>query len=159
MGPLASDVQRDKVLGFLEGARSDGRVVTGGGNAGRDRGYFVRPAIVTDVAPTAPIVQEEVFGPVLVVLGHAGEDDAVRQANDTEFGLSAEVWSRDEARVARLARLIRAGQVRVNGVRTPSMPISPFGGFKQSGLGRELGPFALEEYLEVKAILGDPIRS
>jgi aldehyde dehydrogenase (NAD+) len=157
MGPLASDVQRGKVLGYVQGARSGGgRVVTGGGTEGFDRGYFVRPAIVTDLGPTAPVVREEVFGPVLVVLGHDGEDDAVRQANDTEYGLSAEVWSGDVARAAALARRVRAGQVRVNGVRTPTPPVSPFGGYKRSGLGREMGPFAFEEYLEVKAILGDP---
>ncbi|GAB3003384.1 aldehyde dehydrogenase family protein [Amycolatopsis acidiphila] len=156
MGPLASHAQRDKVLGYLDGARRDGRVVTGGLADEHERGYFVRPAIVTDLPETAPVVREEIFGPVLVVLGHRGEDDAVRIANDTEYGLSAEVWSGDPARAAALARRVRAGQVRVNGVRTPSLPVSPFGGYKMSGLGREMGAFALEEYLEVKAILGDP---
>jgi acyl-CoA reductase-like NAD-dependent aldehyde dehydrogenase len=123
---------------------------------GVNRGYFVRPAIITDVEPDDPVVQEEIFGPVLVVLGHEGEDDAVRLANDTPYGLSAEVWSGNPARAADLARRIHAGQVRVNGVRTPALPISPFGGYKASGLGRELGPFGLEEYVEVKAVLGDP---
>ncbi|WP_200951241.1 aldehyde dehydrogenase family protein [Nocardioides sp. Root140] len=158
MGPLASPVQRDKVLGFLEAARAEGATVNGG-DLVDPNGLFVRPAIVTDVAEDATVVREEVFGPVLVVLGHSGEDDAVRLANDSEYGLSAEVWSGDEARAARLARRIKAGQVRVNGVRTPPLPISPFGGYKRSGLGREMGPFALEEFLEVKAILGDPVPS
>jgi aldehyde dehydrogenase (NAD+) len=158
MGPLASPVQRDKVLGFLEAARRDGATVDGG-ELVTDGGLFVRPAIVSDVAEDAAVVREEVFGPVLVVLAHDGEDDAVRLANDTEYGLSAEVWSGDEARAARVARRIKAGQVRVNGVRTPALPVSPFGGYKRSGLGREMGPFALEEFLEVKAILGDPYRS
>lgn len=156
MGPLASKEQRDKVVGYLDQAREVGRVVTGGPSREHDRGHFVRPAIVTDVPHSAPIVREEVFGPVLVVLGHAGEDDAVRIANDTEYGLSAEVWSGNATRAAALARRVRAGQVRVNGVRTPPLPVSPFGGYKKSGLGREMGSFALEEYLEVKAILGDP---
>jgi acyl-CoA reductase-like NAD-dependent aldehyde dehydrogenase len=156
MGPVASAAQRDKVLGYLQSARLEGTVVTGGPSAEHERGYFVRPAIITDVSETASVVREEIFGPVLVVLGHEGEDDAVRIANDTEYGLSAEVWSGDEARAAALARRIKAGQVRVNGVRTPSLPVSPFGGYKKSGLGREMGPFALEEYLEIKAILGDP---
>lgn len=155
MGPLVSAGQRDKVLRYIEGARRDGRVVTGGPSE-HDRGFFLRPAIVTDVPESAPVVREEVFGPVLVVLGHQGEDDAVRIANDTEYGLSAEVWSGDPARAAALARRVKAGQVRVNGVRTPPLPVSPFGGYKKSGLGREMGPFALEDYLEVKAILGDP---
>lgn len=154
MGPLASDGQRAKVLGFLD--RTDGRVATGGRTDAFSHGFYVRPAIVTDLEARAPIVREEVFGPVLVVLGHQGEDDAVRLANDTEYGLSAEVWSTDVARVRGVARRIRAGQVRVNGVRTPALPVSPFGGYKSSGLGREMGPFALEEFLEVKAILGDP---
>ncbi|KRF21279.1 aldehyde dehydrogenase [Nocardioides sp. Soil797] len=155
MGPLASEVQRDKVLGFLEAARAQGATVHGGELVAED-GLFVRPAIVSDVAEDSPVVRDEVFGPVLVVLGHDGEDDAIRLANDTDYGLSAEVWSGDEARAARVARRIKAGQVRVNGVRTPPLPVSPFGGYKASGLGREMGPFALEEFLEVKAILGDP---
>ena len=157
MGPLASAEQRNKVLGILESARLEGAVVAGGENPGLDCGFFVRPAIVTDVREDARVVREEVFGPVLAVLGHSNEDDAVRMANDTEYGLSAEVWSGDEARAARMARRIHAGQVRVNGVRTPALPVSPFGGYKRSGLGREMGPFALEEFLEVKAILGDPV--
>ncbi|MDJ0420394.1 aldehyde dehydrogenase family protein [Rhodococcus opacus] len=157
MGPLASALQREKVLSYVEGARARGARVAGGGAVdGVNRGYFVRPAIITDVEPDDPVVQEEIFGPVLVVLGHEGEDDAVRLANDTPYGLSAEVWSGNPARAADLARRIHAGQVRVNGVRTPALPISPFGGYKASGLGRELGPFGLEEYVEVKAVLGDP---
>lgn len=155
MGPLASRVQRDKVLGFLEAARAEGATVHGGELLVED-GLFVRPAIVSEVAEDSAVVRDEVFGPVLVILGHEGEDDAIRLANDTEYGLSAEVWSGDEVRAARVARRIKAGQVRVNGVRTPPLPVSPFGGYKASGLGREMGPFALEEFLEVKAILGDP---
>jgi len=145
------------VLGNVAGARARGaRIATGGTAADSERGYFVHPTIITDVAPDDPIVQDEIFGPVLVVLGHEGEQDAVRLANDTPYGLSAEVWSGEPARAAWLARQVRAGQVRVNGVRTPTLPISPFGGYKASGLGRELGVFGLEEYLEVKAVLGDP---
>src|SRR5690606_16044499 len=154
MGPLVSQAQRHKVLGYLE--RTAGRVVTGGAADGFDRGFFIRPAVITDVPEDDPAVREEIFGPVLVVLGHHGEDDAVRMANDTEYGLSAEVWSADPQRARRVARRIKAGQVRVNGVRTPRPPVSPFGGYKCSGLGREMGPFALEEFLEIKAILGDP---
>lgn len=158
MGPLVSAEQRDIVSGFLEGARAEGAtIVTGGDRSRWDRGYFLTPAIVTDVARDATIAREEVFGPVLVVMGHEGEDDAVALANDTEYGLSSEIWSADAARAAALARRIRAGQVRVNGVRTPAVPVSPFGGYKRSGLGRELGEFGLDEFVEVKAILGDPV--
>ncbi|MGB6243367.1 MULTISPECIES: aldehyde dehydrogenase family protein [Gordonia] len=158
MGPLASEVQRDKVLSYVEGARSRGARVTGGRPADRDRGYFVEPAVITDVAHTDPVVREEIFGPVLVLLGHDGEEDAIRIANDTPYGLSAEVWSADAAQADRLARAIRAGQVRINGVRSPNPPIAPFGGYKASGLGRELGRFGIDEYLEVKAVLGSPSR-
>lgn len=157
MGPMASDVQRAKVRGYLNGARERGGTILSGTKADAfERGYFIDPAIVTDVSADDPIAREEVFGPALVVLGHHGDDDAVRIANDSEYGLSSEVWSADEQRVARLARRINAGQVRVNGVRTPELPVSPFGGYKRSGLGREMGPLALEDYLEVKAVLGDP---
>lgn len=154
MGPLASDAQRRKVLSHL--SATAGRVVTGGPADEFGRGFFVKPAIVTDLPDDDPLVREEIFGPVLCVQGHRGERDALRRANDTEYGLSAEIWSSDQARAAAMARQIRAGQVRVNGVRTPELPVSPFGGYKASGLGREMGPYALEEYLEIKAILGDP---
>ncbi|MBY4575642.1 aldehyde dehydrogenase [Gordonia paraffinivorans] len=154
MGPLASEVQREKVLSYVAGARARGARVHGGGAAGFDRGYFVEPAIITDVAESDPVVQEEIFGPVLVLLGHHGEDDAIRLANDSPYGLSAEVWTADPAAARRLAEGIQAGQVRINGVRSPNPPIAPFGGYKASGLGRELGSFGLEEYLEVKAVLG-----
>lgn len=151
MGPLASAAQRDKVLGYVEGAKSRGATVAGGTPVD---GLFVRPAIITDVEEHDPVVQDEIFGPVLVILGHHGEDDAVRLANDTPYGLSAEVWSSDASQAQRVVRRIKAGQVRVNGVRSPRLPIAPFGGYKASGLGRELGPFALEEFLEIKAVLG-----
>ena len=158
MGPLASSAQRDVVTGFLDRARSNGaRVVTGGSSEQWDRGYFLTPAIVTDVSRDAEIAREEVFGPVLVVMGHDGDEDAITLANDSEYGLSAEVWSGDPVRAATLSRRIKAGQVRVNGVRTPALPVSPFGGYKRSGIGRELGEFGLDEFVEIKAILGDPV--
>jgi aldehyde dehydrogenase (NAD+) len=157
MGPMVSSAQRDIVSGFLQGAVEDGaRVVTGGDRSRWDRGWFITPAIVADAARDARIAVDEVFGPVLTVLGYAGEEDGVALANDTEYGLSSEVWSGDDARAAAVARRIRAGQVRVNGVRTPSLPVSPFGGYKRSGLGREFGAFAFDEFVEIKAILGDP---
>ncbi|GAB93710.1 putative aldehyde dehydrogenase [Gordonia rhizosphera NBRC 16068] len=154
MGPLASPAQRDKVLGYVAGARSRGATVSGGEPL---HGLFVRPAIITDVAEDDPVARDEIFGPVLVILGHRGDADAMRIANDTPYGLSAEVWSSDVVRASNLARQIKAGQIRINGVRTPQPPIAPFGGYKASGLGRELGPFALDEYLEVKAVLGNHV--
>ncbi|MDV6230598.1 aldehyde dehydrogenase family protein [Rhodococcus cercidiphylli] len=154
MGPLASDVQREKVLDYLDGARNRGATVHGGGRPdGYDSGYYVRPAIVSAVAEDDPVVTDEIFGPVLVILGHHGDDDAIRIANDTPYGLSAEVWSNDPDRAAALARRIRAGQVRINGVRSPHPPVAPFGGYKASGLGRELGQYGVEEFLETKAVL------
>lgn len=160
MGPIASAAQRDVVTGFLDRARNDGaRVVTGGETQQWERGYFLTPAIVTDVSRGAEIAREEVFGPVLVIMAHDGEEDAIALANDSDYGLSAEVWSADPGRAAKLARRIKAGQVRVNGVRTPELPVSPFGGYKRSGIGRELGEFGLDEFLEIKAILGDPVVS
>lgn len=157
MGPMVSGDQRDIVSDFLQGAVHDGaRLVTGGDRSRFERGYFITPAIVSGAPRDSRIAVEEVFGPVLTVLGYSGEDDGVNLANDTEFGLSSEVWSADPGRAASIARRIRAGQVRVNGVRTPHLPISPFGGYKRSGLGRELGEFGLDEFVEIKAILGDP---
>ncbi len=158
MGPMVSNAQRDIVTDFLTDAAAAGaRVVTGGDRSRWDRGYFITPAIVTDAERDSRIAVEEVFGPVLTVFGYDGEADGIRLANDTQFGLSAEVWSGDPARAAATARLIRAGQVRINGVRTPHLPVSPFGGYKRSGLGRELGEFGLDEFVEVKAVLGDPV--
>lgn len=159
MGPLASDAQRDKVLAYVQGARSRGARVSGGNTGPFERGYFVEPAIVTDVAESDPVVTDEIFGPVLVLLGHHGESDAIRLANDTPYGLSAEIWTADPECARRLVSGIAAGQVRINGVRSPQPPIAPFGGYKSSGLGRELGSFGLEEYLEIKAVLGslDPV--
>lgn len=156
MGPLSSSAQRERVSGFLDRARASGARVLEADVVVPETGFYLRPAIVTDVEQSDEIVQQEVFGPVVVVQGYTDLDHAVDLANGTEFGLSAEVWSADPATVHALARRIEAGQVRVNGVRTPMPPVSPFGGRKKSGLGRELGPAGLEEFLELKAILGDP---
>jgi aldehyde dehydrogenase (NAD+) len=131
LGPLVSATQRDRVLGL-------------------DRGYFVQPTIFTDVSNEMKIAQEEIFGPVLSILPYEDEDDAVRIANDTIYGLAGGVWSGDEERALRVARRIRAGQVEVNG--GAFNPLAPFGGYNQSGHGREAGRFGLEEFCEVKAI-------
>jgi acyl-CoA reductase-like NAD-dependent aldehyde dehydrogenase len=157
MGPLISAAQRQRVLGYIrDGLASGARLVTGGPEppAGLERGHFVRPTVFSDVDPGSRIAREEIFGPVLCLFGHQGDEDALALANDTDFGLAAEVWTDDRDRAQHAARRLRAGQVKLNGVRTRDALAAPFGGFKQSGLGRELGRWGLEEFLEVKAVLG-----
>jgi betaine-aldehyde dehydrogenase len=115
-----------------------------------DKGYYVRPTIFGRVDPKSTIAQEEIFGPVLAIIPYQNEDDAVRIANDTVYGLAGGVWSADEERAKRVARRLRTGQVDING--GPFNMLAPFGGYKQSGKGRELGRAGLEEYLEYKAL-------
>ena len=154
MGPLASRRQRDRVLSMVAGAIADGAVVAHGGplRDGGDggRGWFVPPTVLHRVDPRATIAQEEVFGPVLVVLGYKNEDDAVRIANGTRYGLAAHVWAAERTTAERVARRIEAGQVDVNGGGFD--PEAPFGGRKDSGFGRELGRYGLEEFIELQAI-------
>ncbi len=155
MGPLVSANQRRKVNEYIANATSSGAdVARRSADIPSGRGYFVNPAIVSKVDRDAPIVREEVFGPVLVVQGYRSEEDALEMANDSEYGLSAEVWSGDQEKARAVAKHICAGQVRINGARTQMPPVSPFGGYKRSGIGRELGPSGLDEFIEVKAILG-----
>jgi acyl-CoA reductase-like NAD-dependent aldehyde dehydrogenase len=153
LGPLVSDVQRDRVRAYIRtGVEEGARLVVGGADAppGLQRGYYVQPTIFADVRPDMTIAQEEIFGPVLSIIPYDTEDDAVRIANDTVYGLAGAVWSGDPARAERVARRLRTGQVDVNGGRFN--PMAPFGGFKQSGIGRELGRYGLEEFLEVKSL-------
>jgi aldehyde dehydrogenase (NAD+) len=154
IGPLVSDVQRERVRGYIEkGIEEGARLVTGGAEPPEDlpHGFYVRPTVFSDVTPEMTIAREEIFGPVLVLIPYDSEDDAVRIANDTVYGLAAGVWSSDADRAQRVARRLRAGQIEVNGGRFDLR--APFGGYKQSGSGRENGKFGLEEYLEVKALL------
>jgi acyl-CoA reductase-like NAD-dependent aldehyde dehydrogenase len=153
LGPLVSDVQRERVRGYIRKGVSEGaRLVVGGADAPADleRGYYVRPTIFADVTPDMTIAREEIFGPVLSIMPYDTEEDAVRIANDTTYGLAGAVWSGDPARAERVARRLRTGQVDVNGGRFN--PLAPFGGYKQSGIGRELGRFGLEEFLETKSL-------
>jgi aldehyde dehydrogenase (NAD+) len=153
LGPLVSDVQRERVRGYIrKGVEEGARLVTGGDQPpdGLDRGYYVRPTVFSDVRADMTIAQEEIFGPVLAIIPYDDEEDAVRIANDTVYGLAGGVWSADEEHAKRIAKRIRTGQVEVNG--GAFNPLAPFGGYKQSGHGRELGPFALEEYLQVKSL-------
>ena len=152
MGPLVSRRQLDSVLGYFALAAQEGRVVVGGKRSDRfAKGYFVEPTLITDVAPNARVVQEEIFGPALVVQPFDDDDDAVSIADSTIFGLSGAVFSGDVERAMAVARRLRTGTVSVNGAPWFD-PGSPFGGYKQSGLGREWGTEGLEDFLEVKTI-------
>src|SRR5690606_9698619 len=118
-----------------------------------ERGYFTRPTVFSEVSNDMTIARDEIFGPVLSIIPYDTEEEAVTIANDTIYGLAGAVWSGDHDRARRVARQIRAGQIQINGGRGSREP-APFGGYKQSGNGRELGTWGLEEYLEVKAVLG-----
>lgn len=153
LGPMVTAQHRERVRDHIRGASADGaRLVYGGADApaGLDRGFFVSPTIFSDVTTDMKIAQEEVFGPVLAILAYDDEDDAVRIANDSRFGLSGAVWSGDEDRAMRVARRIRTGQIDVNG--GAFNPCAPFGGVGASGHGRELGAYGLEEFFYLKSI-------
>jgi acyl-CoA reductase-like NAD-dependent aldehyde dehydrogenase len=153
LGPLVSEQQRQRVRSYIEKGIEEGALlVTGGAEApeGLAKGYFVRPTVFAGVRNDMTIAQEEIFGPVLSIIPYEDEDDAVRIANDTQYGLAGGVWSGDPERAKRVARRLRTGQVDINGGRFN--PLAPFGGYKQSGHGRELGTFGLDEYLEVKSL-------
>jgi acyl-CoA reductase-like NAD-dependent aldehyde dehydrogenase len=153
LGPLVSEVQRERVRGYIEKGEAEGaKLLTGGAAApeGLDRGYFVRPTVFSEVTPEMTIAQEEIFGPVLTIQPYSDEDDAVRIANDTVYGLAGGVWSADADRAIRVARRIRTGQIEING--GAFNPLAPFGGYKQSGHGRENGRYAIEELLQVTAL-------
>jgi len=153
LGPLVGAAQRDKVVHYVERARNAGvKLACGGGRpAHLDRGYFVEPTIFVDVADNDPIWREEVFGPVLAVSTFDDEAEAIRRANDTPYGLAAAVMSRDIDRCNRVARAFRAGIVWIN-CSQPTFTQAPWGGMKASGIGRELGRWGLENYLEVKQV-------
>ncbi len=153
IGPLASFEQRERVRAAILQALEEGaRLVVGGPEPpeGLDRGYFVRPTIFSEVRPDSALARQEVFGPVLAILAYDSEEEAVALANDSDYGLAGGVWSADPERALAVARRLRTGQVEINGAMFN--PRAPFGGYKQSGNGRELGVAGLEEYLETKAI-------
>ena len=154
LGPLTSAPQLERVRGYIRKGIAEGaELVTGGAEAPEGvpaGGYFVKPTVFGKVKPGSTIEQEEIFGPVLSIVTYKDEDEAVRIANDTAYGLAAAVWSKDEAHAQKVARRIRAGQVDVNGGAFNMN--APFGGFKQSGHGREAGVYGLEEFLEYKSL-------
>jgi acyl-CoA reductase-like NAD-dependent aldehyde dehydrogenase len=128
-------------------------LITGGVDRppGLAKGYYVRPTVFADVESWMDIAQQEIFGPVLSIIGYRDDEDAVRIANDTPYGLTGCIWSRDIDRATRVARRLRLDLVRLNGASDPN---APFGGFKQSGIGREHGRYGLEEFLEWQAVVG-----
>jgi betaine-aldehyde dehydrogenase len=153
LGPLVSSRQRERVRGYIRlGVEEGATLVVGGYEApdGLPIGYYVKPTVFADVRPDMTIAREEIFGPVLSIIPYDGDEEAIRIANGTVYGLAGAVWSGDRERARRVARRLRSGQVDLNGARFN--PLAPFGGYRQSGNGRELGRFGLEEFLEVKAI-------
>jgi aldehyde dehydrogenase (NAD+) len=153
LGPLVSDVQRQRVRGYIEKGEAEGaKLLTGGTEApqGLGRGYFVRPTVFSAVTPEMTIAREEIFGPVLAIQPYEDVDDAVRIANDSDYGLAGGVWSADEDRAIAVAKRIRTGQIEING--GAFNPLAPFGGYGQSGHGRENGRYGLEELLQVKSL-------
>jgi aldehyde dehydrogenase (NAD+) len=155
VGPVVSKIQFDRVEGFIEKGIAEGaKVVIGGSGrpAGLAKGYFVKPTIFSNVTNDMVIAREEIFGPVLCILPYESEEEAIRIANDTPYGLAAYVWSNDPARARHVGARIRAGQVILNGARGDMN--TPFGGFKRSGNGREWGEHGLRDFLEIKAMLG-----
>jgi aldehyde dehydrogenase (NAD+) len=154
LGPLSSQAQLERVRSYIAKGISEGADLVAGGaeppEGAPKGGYYVRPTVFGRVKNSMTIAQEEIFGPVLSIIPYKDEEEAVRIANETVYGLAGAVWSKDEARAQRVARRIRAGQVDVNGGAFNMN--APFGGFKQSGHGREAGVYGLEEFLEYKSL-------
>ena len=152
-GPLVSKRQQESVSSFISSGIEEGATLVAGGEGmpdGLERGYYVRPPVFADVTPEMTVFQEEIFGPVLSITTYSSEQEAVELANLSDYGLSGGVWSSDEDRAMRIARMMRTGQVSING--GAFNVTAPFGGSKRSGLGRELGVHGLEEFLEIKSI-------
>src|SRR5699024_5960882 len=152
-GPLASKAQQERVRDFIRKGVDEGATIAVGGPEQPDEfptGFYVKPTVFTGVTPEMTIAREEIFGPVLSIIAYEDDDDAVRIANDSEYGLSGGVWAADSEAAIAVARRIRTGQVEVNGGSFNTA--APFGGYKQSGIGREGGRYGLEEFLEVKSI-------
>ena len=152
-GPVISARQRDRIEDYLRLAVEEGGsfAVGGGRPADRDRGFFIEPTLITGLDNTARVAREEIFGPVLTIIAHDGDDDAVRLANDSPYGLSGAVHSGDTGRAWAVARRIRTGTMSINGGVWYGGDV-PFGGYKASGIGREMGVAGFEEYLETKSV-------
>ncbi len=153
LGPLVSKTQQERVRSYIKkGVEEGATLVTGGAEQPEnlEHGYFIKPTVFANVNNNMTIAKEEIFGPVLSIIPYEDENDAVRIANDTIYGLAGAVWSKDTERAKQVARRMRTGQVDINGGEFN--PLAPFGGYKQSGNGRELGKYGFEEYLEVKSL-------
>jgi acyl-CoA reductase-like NAD-dependent aldehyde dehydrogenase len=154
LGAIVSKAQMDSVLGYIEAGRSEGAKLVAGGertDIGTGKGYFIKPTIFDDVRPDMSIAREEIFGPVLATLRFDGADDAIAKGNDTVYGLAAAVWTRDVSKAHKVARALKAGTVWVNTYNLYD-PALPFGGFKESGFGRDQGREALEKYTQTKSV-------
>ena len=151
LGPLVSKRHFERVMSCIDNARSEGATLLTGGKRARDAGYFVQPTVFVDVKPGMRIVREEVFGPVLAATAFDDVEEAIRMANDTPFGLSASVWSNQLSAVHRIIPRLQAGTVWVNAHNMLDANL-PFGGFKQSGMGRDLGRAAVEGFTEMKSV-------
>ncbi|MFD4182928.1 aldehyde dehydrogenase family protein, partial [Rhodococcus sp. NPDC058514] len=154
-GPLISAKQRDRVESYLKLAIEEGGtfVIGGGRPEGYDSGFFVEPTLIAGLDNSARVAQEEIFGPVLVILPYDSDEDAIAIANDSPYGLSGAVWGTDPERIERVVAGVRTGTLGVNGGLWYSVD-APFGGYKQSGIGREMGVAGFEEYLETKLVAG-----
>jgi aldehyde dehydrogenase (NAD+) len=152
LGPLASANQRDTVLSYIDKGKKEGAelVAGGGAPAGLEKGFYVEPTVFANVDNRMEIAQEEIFGPVLSIVPYDTEDEAVRLANDSIYGLAGGVWAGTQEKALDVARRLRTGQIDINGGRFNVL--APFGGYKKSGIGREIGPLALEEFFQLKSI-------
>jgi betaine-aldehyde dehydrogenase len=151
LGPLVSGTQRERVVGYIQkGIEEGARVVVGGAERPHEKGHFVSATVFADVTTDMTIAQEEIFGPVLSIIKYADEDEALKIANDSEYGLAGAVWAGDQDKAIAFARKMRTGQVDVNG--GSFNPVAPFGGYKKSGIGRELGRYGIEEFLQPKSL-------